>query len=183
MNANGLWRNVPNRPLLRFGTVRPRVQIPRPRPKSEFKSATRAPGNMTTLLSSVVVPRSVLVLFHHQAPLWAGCEGRRRIDRLRKRCGGQLSRELGRRRPCHAVGRRLENGVRARRDRLDEPWRGRHDARERVTIRPRQGEAHTAELPVVPRPGTWGTLTEFVRAIQTGRQPESSGRDDLGSMP
>jgi len=21
MNANGLWRNVPNRPLLRFGTV------------------------------------------------------------------------------------------------------------------------------------------------------------------
>lgn len=29
----------------------------------------------------------------------------------------------------------------------------------------------------------WGTLTEFVRAIQTGRQPESSGRDDPGSMP
>src|SRR6266849_5934159 len=34
MNANGLWRNVPNRPLLRFGTVRPRVQIPGPDQKS-----------------------------------------------------------------------------------------------------------------------------------------------------
>src|SRR5712692_1241863 len=37
MNANGLWRNVPNRPLLRFGTVRPRVQIPGPRPKIVFR--------------------------------------------------------------------------------------------------------------------------------------------------
>src|SRR5712692_7425814 len=39
MNANGLWRNVPNRPLLRFGTVRPRVQIPGPRPFLYSRSA------------------------------------------------------------------------------------------------------------------------------------------------
>ena len=36
MNPNGLWRPLPNRALLRFGTVRPRVQIPGPRPNSEF---------------------------------------------------------------------------------------------------------------------------------------------------
>jgi len=53
---------------------------------------------------------------------------------------------------------------------------------DKVEIRPRQGEAHTATLPIVPRPGTWGTLTEFASAIQAGRQPESSGRDNLGSI-
>src|SRR5438477_2453445 len=55
--------------------------------------------------------------------------GSRGIDRLR-RSGGQLSRELDQRRPCHAVGGRLENGVRARRSRLDERRRQRHDARQ-----------------------------------------------------
>ena len=51
-----------------------------------------------------------------------------------------------------------------------------------VVIRPRHGEAHIAALPVVPRPGTLGTLTEFASAVQTGRQPESSGHDNLGSI-
>ncbi|HSS93656.1 MAG TPA: Gfo/Idh/MocA family oxidoreductase [Candidatus Dormibacteraeota bacterium] len=51
-----------------------------------------------------------------------------------------------------------------------------------VVIRPRHGEARTAALPVLPRAGTWGTLTEFATAVQTGRQPESSGRDNLGSI-
>jgi hypothetical protein len=32
VNSNGLWRLPPNRALLRFGTVRSRVQIPGPRP-------------------------------------------------------------------------------------------------------------------------------------------------------
>ena len=53
---------------------------------------------------------------------------------------------------------------------------------DKVEIRPRQGEAFAATLPIVPRPGTWGTLTEFASAIQAGRQPESSGRDNLGSI-
>src|SRR5437879_13723401 len=64
-------------------------------------------------------------------------------------------------------------------------WTGASDSdmtQDRVVIRPRQGEAHIAALPVVPRPGTLGTLTEFASAVQTGRQPESSGRDNLGSI-
>ena len=64
-------------------------------------------------------------------------------------------------------------------------WTGAADSdmtQDRVVIRPRQGEAHIAALPVVPRPGTLGTLTEFASSVQTGRQPESSGRDNLGSI-
>ena len=38
VNSSGLWRLTPNRALLRFGTVRPRVQIPGPRPISSSKS-------------------------------------------------------------------------------------------------------------------------------------------------
>ena len=43
VNSNGLWRLPPNRALLRFGTVRPRVQIPGPRPNSEFRIAPGLP--------------------------------------------------------------------------------------------------------------------------------------------
>lgn len=46
-----------------------------------------------------------------------------------------------------------------------------------------EGTAGQIRHVVVPRRGTSGTLTEFMSAIQTGRQPESSGRDNPGSMP
>ena len=44
--------------------------------------------------------------------------------------------------------------------------------------------AKTAYLGAACRapPTTSGTLTEFMSPVQTGRQPESSGRDKLGSI-
>jgi hypothetical protein len=42
VNSAGLPRHAPNRALLRFGTVRPRVQSPGPRPISRFRSVLAA---------------------------------------------------------------------------------------------------------------------------------------------
>ena len=42
-------------PLIRFGTVRPRVQIPGPRPDFEFSAETADVGKVMPPLSSVVV--------------------------------------------------------------------------------------------------------------------------------
>ncbi len=53
---------------------------------------------------------------------------------------------------------------------------------DQVVIRPREGEPHTVTLPPVPRTGTWGTLTEFANAIHQGREPETSGRNNLGTI-
>jgi len=51
-----------------------------------------------------------------------------------------------------------------------------------VVVRPRGGEARTVALPAMPRTGTWGTLTEFAAAIRAGREPETSGRHNLGTV-
>jgi len=51
-----------------------------------------------------------------------------------------------------------------------------------VAIRPRQGEARNAPLPVIQNTGPLGTLTEFVTAIREGRETETSGRDNLGTL-
>jgi predicted dehydrogenase len=63
-------------------------------------------------------------------------------------------------------------------------WTSRDDNMEhdRVVVRPRDGEARTLTLPAMPRTGPSGTLTEFVDAIQTGREPETSGRNNLGTI-
>ena len=53
---------------------------------------------------------------------------------------------------------------------------------DKVVVRPRNEEARTITLPTVPRTGTWGTLTEFAAAIRTGREPETSGRNNLGTI-
>jgi len=53
---------------------------------------------------------------------------------------------------------------------------------DRVVVRPRNEEARTITLPPVPRTGTWGTLTEFAAAIRSGREPETSGRNNLGTI-
>jgi hypothetical protein len=37
-------------------------------------------------------------------------------------------------------------------------------------------------LPPPGRTGTWGTVTEFAAAIQAGREPETSGRRNLGTI-
>ena len=53
---------------------------------------------------------------------------------------------------------------------------------DKVVVRPRNEEARTITLPTVPRTGTWGTLTEFAAAIRSGREPETSGRNNLGTI-
>ncbi len=63
-------------------------------------------------------------------------------------------------------------------------WTSRDDNMEhdRVVVRPRLGEESTPALAVMPRTGPLGTLTEFANAIQTGREPETSGRENLGTI-
>jgi predicted dehydrogenase len=53
---------------------------------------------------------------------------------------------------------------------------------DRVVVRPRGGEPRTIALNAAPRTGTFGTLTEFVSAIRSGREPETSGRHNLGTI-
>lgn len=53
---------------------------------------------------------------------------------------------------------------------------------DRVEIRPRNGEPRAVALPPVLRTGTSGTLTEFAHAIRSGREPETSGRNNLGTI-
>lgn len=50
-------------------------------------------------------------------------------------------------------------------------------------VRVRQGQQETTlTLPVLPRTDRAGSLTEFVTAIEQGREPTISGRDNLGSL-
>jgi predicted dehydrogenase len=53
---------------------------------------------------------------------------------------------------------------------------------DRVVVRTRDGEEKAIALPPVPWTGTWGSLTEFASAIRTGREPETSGRNNLGTL-
>jgi predicted dehydrogenase len=55
-------------------------------------------------------------------------------------------------------------------------------SQDRVVVHPRGGEARTITLPVAQRTGGSGTLTEFVSAIGSGREPETSGRHNLGTI-
>ena len=63
-------------------------------------------------------------------------------------------------------------------------WTNKDDdvANDRVTVRPRDGRAHTVPLKPLEWTGPWGTLSEFAIAIEQGRQPETSGRDNLGTI-
>lgn len=54
--------------------------------------------------------------------------------------------------------------------------------RDRVVVRMRNGKTRTLALPEVRRTGPSGTLTEFADAIETGREPETSGRENLGTI-
>ena len=49
-------------------------------------------------------------------------------------------------------------------------------------IRPRGAKARAAALPQMPRTGPSGTLTEFAQAVRSGREPETSGRHNLGTV-
>jgi len=53
---------------------------------------------------------------------------------------------------------------------------------DRVIVRHRNEEPRVITLPAVARTGTWGTLAEFAAAIRSGREPETSGRNNLGTI-
>jgi predicted dehydrogenase len=63
-------------------------------------------------------------------------------------------------------------------------WTNRDDdaTHDKVLIRPRNGKARSATLRSMQWTGGWGTLTDFADAVQSGREPETSGRDNLGTM-
>jgi predicted dehydrogenase len=53
---------------------------------------------------------------------------------------------------------------------------------DRVVLRPRRGRPKALALPRLERTDRAGTLTEFARALQQGREPETSGRDNLKTL-
>ena len=64
-------------------------------------------------------------------------------------------------------------------------WTSRGDRgllNDKVVIRPRRGRPKVLTLPVIDRVDRAGTLTEFATAIQQGREPETSGRDNLHTL-
>lgn len=64
-------------------------------------------------------------------------------------------------------------------------WTSRGDEgilNDKLTVRSRGGRRKTLKMPEVPRIDRAGTLSEFAGAIREGREPETSGRDNLGTM-
>jgi predicted dehydrogenase len=53
---------------------------------------------------------------------------------------------------------------------------------DRVVVRPRGGRPRSAKLDSMARTGPWGTITEFADAVRSGREPENSGRQNLGTI-
>lgn len=64
-------------------------------------------------------------------------------------------------------------------------WTSRGDEgvlKDRVVVRPRGGRPRTVVLPEMGRIDRTGALTEFAAAIAEGREPETSGRDNLSTL-
>ncbi len=59
---------------------------------------------------------------------------------------------------------------------------GRDTSSDRVAVRKLGKSARRVQLPDLPAIDRAGALAAFVQAIETGEQPESSGRDNLGSV-
>ena len=53
---------------------------------------------------------------------------------------------------------------------------------DRVVVRSRRGRARNVPLPAMSRIDRAGALTEFADALREGREPETSGRDNLGTI-
>lgn len=51
-----------------------------------------------------------------------------------------------------------------------------------VDVRPRGGEVEEVALPALARVDRWGTLSEFVSSVRERREPETSGRRNLGTL-
>ena len=54
--------------------------------------------------------------------------------------------------------------------------------RDRVVIQKPGRKPRAIPLPVLTRTDRWGALTEFAHAVREGREPECSGRDNLGTL-
>jgi predicted dehydrogenase len=64
-------------------------------------------------------------------------------------------------------------------------WTSRGDRgvlNDRVVIRPRRGRPQLLALPAVSRIDRGGTLTEFAHAVRERREPDTSGRENLGTL-
>lgn len=64
-------------------------------------------------------------------------------------------------------------------------WTARGDrgaAADALTVRPRGRRPRRVELPDLPHRDRAGALAAFARAVRSGVQPETSGRDNLGSL-
>lgn len=64
-------------------------------------------------------------------------------------------------------------------------WTGRADTgtkADRVVIQKPDRKPRTLPLKALTRIDRWGTLTEFANAVREGREPECSGRDNLGTL-
>ena len=64
-------------------------------------------------------------------------------------------------------------------------WTSRGDRgllNDKVVVRPRPGRSTAVQLPVMDRVDRAGTLTEFAHAVREGREPETSGRDNLRTL-
>src|SRR6266542_285947 len=64
-------------------------------------------------------------------------------------------------------------------------WTSRGDRgvlNDRVVIRPRRGRPRVVPLSPMARIDRAGTLTEFATSVREGREPETSGRNNLGTL-
>ncbi|TMC51535.1 MAG: Gfo/Idh/MocA family oxidoreductase [Chloroflexi bacterium] len=64
-------------------------------------------------------------------------------------------------------------------------WSSRGDEgvlKDRVVLRPRRGKPRVLPLQLIERIDRAGTLTEFAHAVHQGREPETSGRDNLQTL-
>ncbi len=65
-------------------------------------------------------------------------------------------------------------------------WTSRSDLKaqsaDRVSVRPLGEEAREVQLPAVAHEDRAGALAEFAKAVRSGREPQSSGRENLRSL-
>ena len=64
-------------------------------------------------------------------------------------------------------------------------WTSRGDEgvlKDRLVVQPRRGRARAVALPELARIDRAGALTEFAAAVCEGREPETSGRDNLSTL-
>jgi predicted dehydrogenase len=61
-------------------------------------------------------------------------------------------------------------------------WTSRGELPEYVQVRPRGKRVRTIKLPDYPLTDRSGSLNAFVQAVQSGQEPETSGRDNLKTL-